>query len=45
MLVGELMPMAEVKIYKRAAHGLYLTHSSQLIDDILAFVAKVGKCS
>ena len=42
-LVGELMPRADVQVYEKAAHGLYLTHAARLIEGIVGFVAKVGE--
>lgn len=41
-LIGELVPGAEVKVYEKAAHGLYLTHKGQVLEDLLGFVAKVS---
>jgi pimeloyl-ACP methyl ester carboxylesterase len=37
-LTEKLVPHAEVKIYEKAAHGLYLTHADQVIKDIVGFV-------
>lgn len=37
-IISTLVTQAQVKIYKNAAHGLYLTHADQLLDDILTFV-------
>lgn len=38
-LIKEIVPGAEVKVYEKAAHGLYLTHKAQVLEDLLAFVA------
>ncbi|RMZ82114.1 hypothetical protein DV737_g2215, partial [Chaetothyriales sp. CBS 132003] len=37
-LVPKFATQAEVRLYERAAHGLYQTHMQQVIDDILGFV-------
>ncbi|EXJ64777.1 hypothetical protein A1O7_01115 [Cladophialophora yegresii CBS 114405] len=37
-LIPKLAKQAEVKIYERAAHGMYLTHAAKVLEDILAFV-------
>ncbi|KAK5063165.1 hypothetical protein LTR84_005241 [Exophiala bonariae] len=37
-IIPTLVTQAQVKIYKNAAHGLYLTHADELLDDILTFV-------
>jgi hypothetical protein len=39
-LIKKIMPegLCEVKIYERAAHGLYLTHAGQVMNDLLAFL-------
>ncbi|RMZ87118.1 hypothetical protein DV736_g5650, partial [Chaetothyriales sp. CBS 134916] len=37
-LVPKFAKQTEVKLYEKAAHGLYQTHVQQLIDDILGFV-------
>jgi hypothetical protein len=37
-IVKELVPGAEVKLYEKAAHGLYFTHKKQVLEDLLKFV-------
>jgi pimeloyl-ACP methyl ester carboxylesterase len=37
-LIQKLASKAEVKIYEKAAHGMYLTHAEKVLEDILAFV-------
>jgi len=37
-IIPTLATQAQVKIYKNAAHGLYLTHDAQLLEDIFTFV-------
>ncbi|KAH0841354.1 hypothetical protein AYO21_04949 [Fonsecaea monophora] len=37
-LIPNLVSQAQVKIYDKAAHGMYLTHANQVTDDILSFV-------
>lgn len=37
-LVSQIVKHSEVKIYKNAAHGMYLTHAEEVMRDILAFV-------
>lgn len=37
-IIQELVPGAEVKLYEKAAHGLYLTHKKQVLEDLLKFV-------
>jgi hypothetical protein len=32
------MSQAKVKIYEKAAHGMYLTHAEQVVEDLLAVV-------
>jgi hypothetical protein len=41
-IIKELVPGAEVKVYQKAAHGLYLTHKDQVLKDVLEFVDKVS---
>ena len=36
--IPKYVQQAEVKIYENAAHGLYLTHTDQVLRDILGFV-------
>ena len=36
--VAQLIPGAELKVYKDAPHGLFLTHMERLNNDLLAFV-------
>ena len=39
-LIGEYVKQTEVKIYEKAAHGLYLTHADNLVlEEIIAFVS------
>ena len=38
-LIGEYVKQAEVNIYEKAAHGLYLTHAEQVLEGIIAFVS------
>ena len=42
-IIKELIPEAEVKVYEKAAHGMYLTHKDQVLKDMLEFVGKVSK--
>lgn len=37
-LIPRYATQAQVKIYEKAAHGLYVTHADQVLEDILAFV-------
>lgn len=37
-IIPTLATQAKVKIYKNAAHGLYLTHVDQVLEDIFAVV-------
>ncbi|KAK5535044.1 hypothetical protein LTR23_008086 [Exophiala sp. CCFEE 6169] len=37
-LVPQIAKQVRVKIYKNAAHGLYLTHANEVLEDILDFV-------
>ncbi|EXJ65738.1 uncharacterized protein A1O5_11266 [Cladophialophora psammophila CBS 110553] len=37
-LIPNLAKHAQIKIYEKAAHGMYLTHADQVAEDILAFV-------
>ncbi|KIX07485.1 uncharacterized protein Z518_02138 [Rhinocladiella mackenziei CBS 650.93] len=37
-LVPQLAKQAQVKVYEKAAHGLYLTHADKVLEDVLAFV-------
>lgn len=37
-IIQTLAKQAQVKIYDKAAHGLYLTHADQVVKDILEFV-------
>ncbi|KAH8879113.1 alpha/beta-hydrolase [Thozetella sp. PMI_491] len=37
----EMLPSAELKVYEKAGHGLYLTHAEQLLDDLLNFVRSI----
>ena len=41
-IINELIPAAEMKVYQKAAHGLYLTHKDQVLKDVLEFVDKVS---
>ena len=40
-LIEKLVPsgLCEVKVYEKAAHGLYLTHAAKVMEDILAFIS------
>ena len=38
-LIPKYAKQAEVKIYEKAAHGLYLTHAEKLIGDVVSFVS------
>ncbi|OIW31993.1 alpha/beta-hydrolase [Coniochaeta ligniaria NRRL 30616] len=40
-IVKEMIPWTELKVYERAGHGLYLTHASQVIADLVGFVDKL----
>ena len=40
-LVGEIMGNASTKVYEKAGHGLYITHATQVMNDILHFVHSV----
>ena len=37
-LVGKYVKQAEVKIFEKAAHGLYLTHAEKVLEEVAAFV-------
>ncbi|ETI28721.1 hypothetical protein G647_01172 [Cladophialophora carrionii CBS 160.54] len=37
-LIPKLATQAEVRIYEKAAHGMYLTHAGKVLEDILDFV-------
>lgn len=43
-LIKKLVPggLCKVEIYEKAAHGLYLTHASQVMKDLLAFLSAVS---
>ncbi|HEX8267294.1 MAG TPA: alpha/beta hydrolase [Pyrinomonadaceae bacterium] len=36
----ELLPNSQLKIYENSSHGLYITESQRLCDDIAAFIQK-----
>ena len=38
LIIPKLARQAQVKIYEKAAHGMYLTHADQVLRDILNFV-------
>jgi pimeloyl-ACP methyl ester carboxylesterase len=38
-LIGEYVPQAEVKIYEKAAHGLYLTHAEKVLEEVVTLVS------
>lgn len=40
-LIGEYVKQAEVKIYEKAAHGLYMTHAEKVLEEIIAFVSEL----
>ncbi|AEO69689.1 uncharacterized protein THITE_2120380 [Thermothielavioides terrestris NRRL 8126] len=40
-LIHEILPWSQLKVYKNAGHGLYLTHDLQVLDDILAFLEPI----
>jgi len=40
-IIKEMLPWTELKVYERAGHGLYLTHASQVIGDLVDFVDKL----
>lgn len=44
-LISKLVPngLCEVKMYEKAAHGLYLTHAGQVLNDILEFISTVSQ--
>lgn len=44
-LIEKIIPQGfcQVKLYEKAAHGLYLTHVGRVLDDILAFISVVSK--
>lgn len=44
-LVEKIIPkgLCQVKLYEKAAHGLYLTHAGKVMDDILAFISAASK--
>lgn len=44
-IIKELIPNVKVKIYEKAAHGLYLTHKEKVVEDMLEFVGKVCKAA
>ena len=37
-LIGKHVKQAEVKIFEKAAHGMYLTHAEKVLEEVLAFV-------
>ncbi|KAL2140146.1 hypothetical protein VTI28DRAFT_4195 [Corynascus sepedonium] len=41
-LVHKMLPWSQLKVYKKAGHGLYLTHAQQTLDDILAFIKPIA---
>ncbi|KAG9769664.1 hypothetical protein KCU88_g6810, partial [Aureobasidium melanogenum] len=41
-LIPQYAKQAQIKIYKEAAHGLYLTHADEVLEDILGFVFGSG---
>lgn len=43
-LIKDLMPkgLCEVRIYEKAAHGLYLTHAERVMEDLLNFIVSVS---
>lgn len=41
-IIKDLVPDADVRVYEKAAHGLYLTHKEQVLRDVLSFVKKIG---
>ncbi|SPO04474.1 uncharacterized protein DNG_07159 [Cephalotrichum gorgonifer] len=41
VIIKEMVPRVELKIYERAGHGLYLTHTDKLMVDLLEFVGKL----
>jgi hypothetical protein len=43
-LIKKLVPggLCEVKIYEKAAHGLYLTHAGQVMSDVLSFISSIS---
>ncbi|TKA64310.1 hypothetical protein B0A49_07094 [Cryomyces minteri] len=40
-IIKKIMPRTQVKIYKKAGHGLYLTHAGQVLQDLLKFVSEL----
>lgn len=40
-VVKELVPRAEVKLYKKGAHALNVTHADQLLKDIVEFAGNI----
>ncbi|EAQ88808.1 hypothetical protein CHGG_05427 [Chaetomium globosum CBS 148.51] len=41
VLIHNILPWSQFKIYKNAGHGLYLTHAQQVLDDMLAFLEPI----
>ncbi|KAK4119677.1 alpha/beta-hydrolase [Parathielavia appendiculata] len=41
-LVHQLVPWSQLKVYEKAGHGLYLTHTQQVLDDMLAFMEPIA---
>lgn len=44
-LIEKLVPngLCEVKMYEKAAHGLYYTHAERVMEDLLGFIVSVSK--
>lgn len=40
-IIKDMVPWAQLKVYEKAGHGLYLTHASEFVADILAFVESI----
>ncbi|CAI4212187.1 unnamed protein product [Parascedosporium putredinis] len=40
-IVKEMVPWVDLKVYEKAGHGLYLTHSGQLMEDLVSFFRQV----
>ncbi|KAL2258380.1 hypothetical protein VTK26DRAFT_8328 [Humicola hyalothermophila] len=41
VLLHQMLPWSTLNVYKNAGHGLYLTHSAQVMDDLLEFFRRI----
>ncbi|KAK4098873.1 alpha/beta-hydrolase [Parathielavia hyrcaniae] len=42
VLVHQLIPWSQLKVYEKAGHGLYLTHDKRVLEDMLAFLEPIA---